>query len=312
MNANNRILVTGASGMLGRNMTEVLRAAGYQNLLTPTSSELDLRDAHAVQNYFMEQKPEYVFHLAARVGGIKANMMYQADFLRDNMLLNAAVTDAAHKSGVTKFIAIGSSCMYPRLCPQPMNEDMLLTGPFEPTNEGYAIAKIASAKLCQYYHTQYGMNAFSVIAPNMYGKYEKFDLEHSHVLSAFIMRFHKAKEDGAREVTMWGTGSPRREFLYAADMAKALLLAMQEWNADDLEVSAINVGTGSDVSIKELSEIVQACVGYEGNVVWDSTKPDGMPKKLMDSGRAEKLGWSAPTSLKDGVQEIYDYYRSTL
>lgn len=312
MKPSNRILVTGAHGMLGRNTVEVLHAAGYTSLLTPSSTELDLRDAAAVKTYFNEHKPEYVFHLAARVGGIKANMAHQADFLRDNLQLDSAVMDAAHAYGVTKFISMASSCMYPRLCPQPMNEDMLLTGPFEPTNEGYAIAKIASVKLCQYYRAQYGMNAFSLVAPNMYGRYEKFDLEHSHVLSAFIMRFHQAKEEGAKEVTMWGTGSPRREFLYAHDMAQALLLAMLQWDAADLEHAYMNVGTGADVSIKELAEIIRACVGYEGNLVWDTTKPDGMPRKLMDSTRAAARGWSAPTFLEKGIQEMYDHYRSTL
>jgi len=298
--------------MLGRNTVEVLHAAGYTTLLTPTSAELDLRNAEKVKAYFNEHKPEYVFHLAARVGGIKANMMYQADFLHDNLQLDSAVIDASREYGVTKFIAMASSCMYPRLCPQPMNEDMLLTGPLEPTNEGYAIAKIASVKLCQYYHKQHGLNAFSLVAPNMYGIYEKFDLEHSHVLSAFIMRFHKAKEEGAKEVVMWGTGSPRREFLFARDMAKALLLGMQEWNAADLDLGFMNIGTESDVSIKELAEMIQSAVGYEGSLVWDTSKPDGMPRKLMDSTRAAAHGWKAPTSLEQGIREMYEHYRSTI
>jgi GDP-L-fucose synthase len=310
MERNTRMLITGAKGMLGQNLCEVLTDAGFQNLLTPSSAELDLRDMSEVKAYVQKHKPKSLFHLAARVGGIKANMLHPAEFLRDNLLMDSAVMGAAHEAGIEKVIVMGSSCMYPRLCPQPMKEEMLLTGVPEPTNEGYAIAKIAVAKLCQYHNVQYGMNCLALIAPNLYGIHERFDPDHSHVISSLIMKFHAAVSEGRKSVEMWGTGSARREFLFARDMAEGLLWAMENLNASDLDVPYINVGSGSDVSILELADIMRSISGFDGEIIWDTTKPDGMPQKLMDSSRATERGWKAKTSLQDGIRQTYDYYRS--
>lgn len=305
------ILITGANGMLGRNLVSALRAKGYDNLLTPSSKELDLIDQEATIAYFTDRKPDAVVHLAARVGGIKANMMAPAEFLRDNMLMGTSVMEGARRAGVKRFLNMGSSCIYPRMCEQPMKEEYVLTGVPEPTNEAYALAKISIMKLGQYYASQHKLPCLTLVAPNLYGTHDNFDAEKSHVLSALVMKLHGAKQRGDAEIALWGTGVARREFLFAADMAEAVALFLAHPSFETVD-PYINVGSDTDVSIKELAELIKKVVGYEGRIAWDPTKPDGMPRKLMDSSRAKALGWKAVTPLHDGISRTYDFYLSTL
>ena len=304
MNEHSRIFVAGHRGLVGGAIVRRLEQAGFGNLLLRTHAELDLTDAAAVDEFFARERPEYVFLAAARVGGIHANNSYPVDFLRDNLLIQTSVIDAAYRHGVQKLLFLGSSCIYPKFAPQPMPEDCLLTGALEPTNEWYAIAKIAGIKLCQAYRRQYGFNAIALMPTNLYGPGDNFDLANSHVLPALIRKFHEAKAAGASEVVVWGSGTPRREFLHVDDLADACLFLMQHY--DDERI--VNVGVGEDVSILELATLVQRVVGFAGRIVLDSGKPDGTPRKLLDVSRLSALGWRARIGLEDGIRETYRWY----
>ncbi len=301
------IFVAGHRGLVGSAVERELRAQGHANLLLRTSAELDLRDQAAVAAFFAAERPAYVVLAAARVGGILANSTYPADFIRDNLQIQTNVIESARQAGVRKLCFLGSSCIYPRLAPQPMREDVLLTGPLEPTNEWYAIAKIAGIKMCQAYRRQYGFNAISLMPTNLYGPGDNFDLQNSHVLPALIRRFHEARLRGDAEVVVWGTGTPRREFLYVDDLAKAIVHLMRTYEGEDL----VNVGCGSDVTIRELAEMVAAAVEYPGRIVFDVSKPDGTPRKLLDTSRATALGWKPSVGLHDGIAATYAWYRDT-
>jgi GDP-L-fucose synthase len=306
MNESERIFVAGHRGLVGSAVVRELHRQGYDNLLLRTSDELDLRDQTAVSHFFAAERPAYVVLAAAKVGGILANSTFPADFIRDNLLIQTNVIDAARLSGVRKLCFLGSSCIYPKLAPQPIHEDSLLTGPLEPTNEWYAIAKIAGLKLCQAYRRQYGFNAISLMPTNMYGPGDNFDLQSSHVLPALIRRFHEAKLRGDAEVVVWGTGTPRREFLYVDDLARAIVHLMRVYDGEDL----VNVGCGQDVTIREVAEMVSAVVGFTGSITFDSTKPDGTPRKLLDTSRATSLGWRPNVGLRDGIAATYVWYCS--
>jgi len=296
-----KILIAGARGMVGSAIERRLRAAGHTNLLTPGRAELDLRDQAATLRWFEAHRPEVVIVAAAKVGGIHANNTYPAEFIADNLSIALHAIEAAHRTSVGRLLFLGSSCIYPKHAPQPMTEDCLLTSPLEPTNEAYAIAKIAGLKLCQYYRKQYGVLYHSLMPTNLYGPGDNYHPQNSHVLPALIRRFHEAKETGAPEVVIWGTGTPRREFLHVDDLADATLFLLSLENPPDW----INVGTGTDVTIRELAEQVMRTVGYTGRLTFDSTKPDGTPRKLMDVSRLSTLGWRARISLEDGVRRTY-------
>ncbi|HXF08541.1 MAG TPA: GDP-L-fucose synthase [Candidatus Acidoferrales bacterium] len=298
------IFVAGHRGLAGSAIVRRLQQAGFDNLLLRTHRELDLTDAAAVDAFFARERPAYVFLAAARVGGIHANNTYPVDFLRDNLQIELNVIDAAYRHGAAKLLFLGSSCIYPKFAPQPMPEDCLLTGALEPTNEWYAIAKIAGIKLCQAYRRQYGFNAISLMPTNLYGPGDNFHLANSHVLPALIRKFHEAKASGASEVVVWGSGTPRREFLHVDDLADACLFLMQHY--DDERI--INVGVGKDVSILELAALVQRVVGFEGRIVLDPSKPDGTPRKLLDVSRLAALGWRARIGLEDGIRETYQWF----
>lgn len=304
MNKNAKIFVAGHRGLVGSAIVRALTAAGYENLVLKTHAELDLTDQAAVRAFFANEKPEYVFLAAAKVGGIMANKTYPADFIRQNLAIETNAITAAHEHGAAKLLFLGSSCIYPRLAKQPIPESELLAGPLEETNKAYAIAKIAGIVLCDSYNAQYGTNYISLMPTNLYGPGDNFDLETSHVLPALIRRFDEAKKTGAPSVTLWGTGSPKREFLYVDDLADACVFLMNEYDGPGI----VNVGTGEDLSIKELAEKVQAIVGYGGNIVWDSSKPDGTPRKLLDVGKLRGLGWHHKTSLDEGLKRTYDWY----
>ncbi|MEO1576132.1 MAG: GDP-L-fucose synthase [Pseudomonadota bacterium] len=301
-----KIFVAGHRGLVGGAIVRRLEKAGYNNLILRTRQTLDLTDQAAVHAFFEEQTPDYVFDAAARVGGIHANDTYPADFIRDNLLIQNNLIDAAHRNGVKKFVFLGSSCIYPRMAAQPMTEDSLLTGPLEKTNEWYAIAKIAGIKMCQAYRRQHGFSAISLMPTNLYGPGDNFHPENSHVLPALIRKFHEAQRDGSPTVTIWGTGTPRREFLHVDDLADAALYMMLNYDDEDI----VNIGVGEDVSIGELAELVGKTVGYEGELVFDTDKPDGTPRKLLDVSRATGLGWRARTSLADGVAETYEWFKA--
>ncbi|MFZ5653334.1 MAG: GDP-L-fucose synthase [Pseudomonadota bacterium] len=299
-----KIFVAGHRGLVGSAIVRRLRAAGFDDLVLRTRAELDLRDAAAVREFFAEERPQYVFLAAARVGGILANDSYPADFIRDNLLIQTSVIDAAHRHGVKKLLFLGSSCIYPKHAPQPMGEDCLLTGPLEPTNQWYAIAKIAGIRMCQAYRRQYGFNAICLMPTNLYGPGDNFDLASSHVLPALIRKFHEARVRGDAQVEVWGSGTPRREFLHVDDLADASRFLMQRY--DDERI--LNVGTGEDIAIAELAGLVQRVVGFEGRIVLDPSKPDGAPRKLLDVSRLHALGWRARIGLEEGIRATYQWY----
>ena len=288
--------------MVGSAIVRKLASEGFTNLVNRTSTELDLRDQQQVRDFFTTERPTYVFLAAARVGGILANNTYRAEFLYDNLMLEANVIHAAFQSKVTKLLFLGSSCIYPKLAPQPLKEEYLLSGPLEPTNEPYAIAKIAGIKLCEYYRDQYGSNYISVMPTNLYGPNDNYDPETSHVLPALIRKFHTAKANGDAAVTLWGSGTPRREFLYVDDLANACFMLMQSYD----EKQFVNVGTGEDLTIKDLATLIRQVVGYSGTVQWDPSKPDGTPRKLMDTARIRSLGWQHEVSLEEGIRRAYE------
>ncbi len=296
-----KIYVAGHRGMVGSAIVRRLRRGGYENLVVRTSKELDLRRQEAVEKFFAAEAPEYVFLAAAKVGGILANSRHPADFLYDNMILEMNVLHAAYRTGVKKLLFLGSSCIYPRMAPQPMKEDCLLTSALEKTNEAYALAKISGLKYCEYLNRQYGTDYISVMPTNLYGPNDNYHPEHSHVLPALIRRFHEAKEAGSENVVIWGTGRPLREFLYVDDVADACVFLMNTYSGDE----TVNLGTGKELSIKELAELVQKVVGYKGNIVFDPEKPDGTPRKLLDVSKLERLGWHYQTELEDGIRLAY-------
>ncbi|MFO7596379.1 MAG: GDP-L-fucose synthase [Desulfocurvibacter africanus] len=304
MDKGSSIYIAGHRGLVGSAIARRLRTEGFANILTRTHKELDLLEQAAVRRFFEIEKPEYVFLAAAKVGGIHANDSYPAEFIRDNLLIQTNVIDAAWKSGVKKLCFLGSSCIYPKLAPQPMKEEHLLTGPLEPTNEWYAIAKIAGIKMCQAYRRQYGFSAISLMPTNLYGPGDNFDLANSHVLPALLRKFHEAKEAGAHEVVVWGTGKPRREFLHVDDMADASVHLMQNYDEEQI----VNVGVGQDVTIKELAEHVRDAVGFEGRIVFDPSMPDGTPRKLLDVSRLSTTGWRAKIALDEGIRQTYEWY----
>jgi len=288
--------------MVGSAIDRLLQKKGYTNLIRKTSSELDLRNQTKTEDFFKDHQPEYVFLAAAKVGGILANNNYKADFLYDNLMIEANIIHAAANSGVRKLLFLGSSCIYPKFAPQPIKEEYLLTGELESTNDAYAIAKIAGIKLCDAYRAQYGANFISVMPTNLYGIGDNYHPQNSHVLPALIRKFHEAKVQNRDKVVIWGTGTPRREFLFADDLAEACLFLMENYDEKDI----INVGSGTDHTISELAQIIKGIIGYKGEIVYDHTKPDGTPRKLMDSSRMYSLGWKPVTGLKEGIQQAYN------
>lgn len=299
-----RIYVAGHRGLVGSAIVRMLQVQGVTNIIARTHAELDLCNQQAVSAFFAAEKPEYVFLAAAKVGGIHANDTYPAEFIRDNLLIQTNVIDAAYRNGCKKLLFLGSSCIYPKLCPQPIKEEYLLTGPLEPTNEWYAIAKIAGIKMCQAYRKQYGFDAISAMPTNLYGPGDNFHPENSHVLPALIRRFHEAKKNEAKSVTIWGTGTPRREFLYVDDLAEAAVFLMRNYS----DTEHVNVGCGEDVTIMELAELVAQAVGYTGQIQTAPNKPDGTPQKLLDVSPLAKLGWKASVSLTKGLAETYAWF----
>jgi GDP-L-fucose synthase len=304
MNRSSKIYVAGHRGLVGSGIVRRLTLDGCSRLITRERAALDLRDANAVSRFFDMERPQYVFLAAARVGGIQANMAFPADFIRDNLQIQINVIDAAHRSGCEKLLFLGSSCIYPKHAPQPMKEEYLLGGPLEPTNEPYAVAKIAGLKMCQAYRRQYGFKAISLMPTNLYGPGDNFDLNASHVLPALIRKFHEAKTAGEPSVKVWGTGTPRREFLHVDDLANAAVFLMQRYDGDE----PINVGCGEDLSIAELAELVKGVVGFRGGIVYDSGKPDGTPRKLLDVGRLASLGWKPRVGLREGIRQTYEWF----
>ena len=299
-----RIYVAGHRGLVGSAICRALAAQGCVDVLTRTHTQLDLANQQAVFDFFQAEKPEYVILAAARVGGINANSLFPADFIRDNLLIQTNVIDAAYASGCKKLLFLGSSCIYPKLAVQPMTEDCLLTGPLEPTNEWYAIAKIAGIKMCQAYRRQYGFDAISLMPTNLYGPGDNFDLESSHVLPAMIRKFHEAKISGSESVEVWGTGTPKREFLHVDDLASACLLLMQQYSEEQI----INVGSGQEITIGELAVLVAGVVGFSGEIVFNTEMPDGTPRKLLDVGKLFNLGFAPKYSLQQGIQSTYHWY----
>jgi GDP-L-fucose synthase len=304
MDKASKIYIAGHKGMVGSAIHRRLIKEGYRNFLVARSSELDLRKQIDVERYFQKNKPDYVFLAAAKVGGIHANNIYKADFLYDNLMIQNNVIHQSYLVGVKKLLFLGSSCIYPKLAPQPLKEEYLLTGLLEPTNEPYAIAKIAGIKLCDAYRAQYGCNFISVMPTNLYGPNDNYDLNNSHVLPALIRKFHEAKQNGLKEVVIWGSGKPLREFLHADDLAEACFFLMNEYN----ESGFINIGSGSDISIYELAQKIKSVVGFEGQLIFDPSKPDGTPRKLMDVSRLYNLGWKASIDLDTGLKNVYQAY----
>ena len=302
MNKQDKIYIAGHRGMVGSAILRNLEAAGYSNFVVRTSSELDLRNQQAVADFFAKEKPDYVFLAAAKVGGIIANNTYRADFIYENIMIQSNVIHQAYVNQVKKLLFLGSSCIYPKMAPQPLKEEYLLTGLLEPTNEPYAIAKIAGIKMCDAYRSQYGCNFISVMPTNLYGPNDNYDLKSSHVLPALLRKFITAKNSGAPTVELWGTGSPKREFLHADDLAAACVYLMNTYDAEGL----VNIGVGEDVSILELAQLVQKIVGYNGTIATDPSKPDGTPRKLMDVSKLTALGWKAQITLEEGIQRVYE------
>jgi GDP-L-fucose synthase len=306
MEKTSKIYVAGHRGLVGSAIVRALTAQGFTNLITRTSKELDLTNQAAVTEFFATEKPEYVFLAAAKVGGIMANKTYPADFIYQNLQIQNNVIENAHKNNVTKLLFLGSSCIYPKLAPQPIKEEYLLTGPLEPSNDAYALAKIAGIKMCQSYNTQYGTNYISVMPTNLYGENDNFDLATSHVLPAMIRRFDEAKTNNLPSVTLWGSGTPMREFLYVDDLANACVHLMKTYDHSN---EIINIGTGEDVTIKELAETIAKIVGYTGQLEWDTTKPDGTPRKLLDVSKLHSLGFKHTVSLEEGIEKTYRWYK---
>ena len=311
MDKNSKIFIAGHNGMVGSSILRHYKAGGWNNIVVRSSKELDLRDQKSVRTFFETEKPELVIIAAAKVGGILANNTYRAEFLYDNLMIETNIIHAAYETGVKKLLFLGSSCIYPKMAPQPLKEEYLLSDYLEYTNEPYAIAKIAGIKLCENYYKQYGCNFFSLMPTNLYGTYDNFDLQTSHVLPALIRKFHEAKLNNSESVVVWGTGSPKREFLYVEDLADAVYFIMDKINAKDLYengISHLNVGSGEDLTIGELAGMISQIVGYKGKIEFDTSKPDGTPRKLMDVSRINNLGWKYKTSLHDGILKSYEWY----
>ena len=305
MNKNAKIYIAGHTGLVGGAILKVLIQHGYHSIITRTHAELDLQDARATDAFFEKERPEYVILAAARAGGIQESITYPTEFLLENLTIQNNVIWSAHKNKVKKFLFIASSCMYPRECPQPMKEEYLLTGPLEPTNEGYAIAKIAGVKLCKYISAQFGEHFISCIPCNIYGEGDYFDTLRGHVIGSLIVRMHAAKIDGAKSVSVWGTGNARREFLFDEDLAEAVIHLLERYDSAE----PVNVGSGTDISIKELAELVKKIIGYEGEIIFDTSKPDGMPQKLLDVTKIESRGWKHAIALEDGLIRSYSSYQ---
>lgn len=307
MKKDSKIYVAGHRGLVGSAILRKLEEQGYTNLVYKTSNELDLRDLKQVEEFFQTEKIEYVFLAAAKVGGIVANNQYPADFIRDNLMIQTNIIDSAYRSGVKKLLFLGSTCIYPKKAPQPLKEEYLLTGELEPTNDAYAIAKIAGIKMCESYNRQYGTKFISVMPTNLYGPNDNFDLHTSHVLPALIRKFHEAKENNSKFVEVWGTGKPLREFLYSDDLADACVYLINNYEGNEI----VNVGVGKDLSIKELAEKIKGTVGFTGEIRFDTSKPDGTPRKLVDVSKLNSFGWKAITSLDEGLKKAYDWFLQT-
>lgn len=301
MNKNSKVYIAGHNGMVGSAILRKLKNEGFTNLILKTSGELDLCNQAAVQLFFQNEKPDFVFLAAAKVGGIQANNTFRADFLYENLMIQNNVIHNSYLTGVKKLLFLGSSCVYPKLAPQPLKEDYLLTGALEPTNEPYAIAKIAGLKLCENYSTQYGCNFISVMPTNLYGPNDNYNLQNSHVIPALMRKFHEAKLNNSEFVEVWGTGTPKREFLHVDDLANACYFLMQNHSGN----KPINIGTGKDISIKEIAELIKLIAGYKGVINWDKSKPDGTPRKLLDVSRINKLGWKHTIDIKEGIRQVY-------
>jgi GDP-L-fucose synthase len=313
MNKDGRIFVAGHRGMVGSAITRKLLSEGYSNLVTRTHAELDLTRQAGVESFFQSEKPEYVFVAAAKVGGILANSSYPADFICENIQIQTNLIHGAFQAGVKKLLFLGSSCIYPRDCPQPMKEEYLLTGPLEPTNEAYAVAKIAGIQMCRFYHQQHGADFLSMMPPNLYGPGDSFDLQNSHVLPALIRKFYEAREHRSESVVLWGSGTPLREFMHVDDLADACVFTMRNISAGGIYgqgVSHLNVGAGKEISIKDLALLIRDIVGFKGEITHDMAKPDGMPRKLLDVSRLHSLGWSHKIGLEQGIKQVYDWYRN--
>ncbi len=304
MNKNSKIYIAGHRGLVGSAIVRALKGQGYENLILKTRQELNLLDQTAVKKFFDDARPEYVFLAAAKVGGIMANKTYPAEFIYENLMVQTNIIHSAYTAGVKKLLFLGSSCIYPKLCPQPIKEEYLLTSELEPTNKPYAVAKIAGIVMCQSYNAQYGTNFISLMPTNLYGPNDNFDLQNSHVFPAMIRKFHEAKMNDARDITLWGAGSAKREFLHVDDLADACVFLMDAYN--DSEV--INIGTGEDISIMVLAEKIKKIVGYSGTIIWDTTKPDGAPKKLLDVRKLHELGWKHSVGLEKGIEGTYEWY----
>lgn len=306
MNKNSKIYIAGHRGLVGSAIIRNLIKQGYNNLITKTRQELNLLDSQAATDFFKKEKPEYIFLAAAKVGGIMANKTYPAEFIFENLTIQNNIIHNAYLNKVKKLLFLGSSCIYPKITPQPIKEEYLLSGKLEPTNQPYAVAKIAGITMCQSYNRQYGTNFISVMPTNLYGPNDNFDLENSHVLPALIRKFHEAKMNNKKEVILWGTGKPKREFLYVDDLADACVFLIKNYNNSDI----INIGTGKDLSIKELAEAVKEIVGFNGKIIWNTSKPDGTPQKLLNVNRLHKLGWRHKINLIDGIKMTYEWYKN--
>ncbi len=311
MDKKSKIYLAGHRGLVGSAIKRKLESKGYSNLIFRTHGELDLTNQQAVNEFFEREKPEYVFLAAAKVGGILANNTYPAEFIYENLMIEANIIHASYRNGVKKLLFLGSSCIYPKLAPQPLKEEYLLTGLLEETNEAYAIAKIAGIRLCKHYNQQYVTNFISVMPTNLYGPNDNFDLETSHVMPALIRKFHEAKVKNEPEVVIWGTGKPLREFMHVDDMADACVYLMEKYNTDDIG-EFVNIGVGKDITIGELSEVIKEIVGFEGTIRKDLSKPDGTPQKLLDIAKLSSLGWKAKISLRDGIEQTYEWYQSQI